>query len=308
MIIDTHVRWTGHESQLDVLHALDAAGIDFAVLVPAPPMRASKDETAHALRQLHARLGALIKGQEDRLMGMAAIDPRHEGALDELARSIESNGLRGVAMWPQGWRPDEGALQQVFGRIGDWRLPLLMHSGVCMGETAQLCERPLHCEALRTHPRLKVSIPHLAWPWVDEALAVAQLDRLRGVPPSNATFRLGLGAGLPAACCTETVTKALAILGSEFLQFGSGHSTAGKGRLLLERKRKIADVMDQLELDAHVRQHIWRDSAASWLGMSAVRSLAEDEPVHARDVMGRHAAMGTHPRPAYQGLDQHRPS
>nr|MDQ3959304.1 hypothetical protein [Pseudomonadota bacterium] len=77
MIIDAHIHCSGHEDTDEVLRALDAAGVEAAVLLApflSPPFQL---DDACALRIANEHLADLIASHGDRMIGFAVINPLH---------------------------------------------------------------------------------------------------------------------------------------------------------------------------------------------------------------------------------------
>ena len=273
-LIDAHVHCTGQEDSATVLRAMDEAGIEIAVLL-APflsPGYTLGDPAS--LRRANAHLARLVRGHGDRLVGLAVVDPRDERAPEDLCHAVETLGLRGVKMVPTGWYPYEERVQGVFAQASRLRLPVLFHSGIFIdGRSGRYC-RPVYFEALRDHPGARVALAHMGWPWTDEALAVALIDRIHGVPHERAQFRLDISFGAPPPYRRELLARMLDVLGAGSLQFGSDCFLPCDGAHLRERCDWVRRLMDELELSAATREQIWWGTAAAWLGLEAAPARA----------------------------------
>ena len=273
-IIDAHLHCSGREDSAGVLRALDEAGIERGVLL-APflsPGHALGD--AASMRRGNAHLARLVRGHEDRLTGFAVVDPRDDHAAQDLRHAIEDLGLRGVKMVPTGWYPFEERARGVYEVASSLRLPVLFHSGIFIdGRSGRFC-RPVYFEALRDHPGARVALAHMGWPWTDEALAVALIDRIHQVPPERAQFRLDISFGPPPPYRRDVLARMLEVLGPGSLQFGSDCFLPCSGAHLRERRDWVQDLMDLLDLDDAAREQIWWGTAAAWLGLDASGRLA----------------------------------
>lgn len=290
MIIDAHVHCSGQENASDVLRSLDEARVDIAVLLAPFLSPGYSLDDAQSLERANAHLARLVRGHEDRLIGFAVVDPRSPGVPEDLRIAVEDLGLRGVKMVPTGWYPYDAAVQPVFKQAHELKLPMLFHSGIFIdGRSGRFC-RPTFFEALRDYPGLRVTLAHLGWPWTDEAVAVGLIDRIHGVPPDEVMFRFDISFGPPPVYRREVLSKALAVLGSELLQFGSDCFLPCSGQHIAERMRWVEDLMNELELDAHARQRIWSGTAAAWLGLkgaSTYRPSGDDARIDAEREGGR---------------------
>ncbi|WAC72189.1 amidohydrolase family protein [Roseateles sp. SL47] len=267
MIIDAHLHCTGRENTTDVLRTLDEAGIDTGVLLAPFLGDGYSLNDAASLRRANEHLSRLVRHHPDRLIGFAVVDPRDPAAPQDLRYAVEDLGLRGCKMVPTGWYPYEERVQPVFAVANELALPLLFHSGIFIdGRSGRFC-RPTYFEALRDHPRTRVALAHMGWPWTDEALAVALIDRIHGIPYEQAQFRLDISFGPPPAYRREVLARMLEVLGAGALQFGSDCFLPCSGAHVMERRQWVIDLMDELELGADTRHRLWCGTAAAWLGL-----------------------------------------
>lgn len=296
MLIDAHLHCTGRETTDGVLRTLDEAQVDIGVLLaPFLSPGYSLNDPA-SLRRGNEHLARLVRGHEDRLVGFCVVDPRQPDAPADLRHAIEDLGLRGVKMVPAGWYPHEERVQPTFEVAHQLRLPALFHSGVFIdGRSSRFC-RPSYFEALREHPGMRITLAHLGWPWSDEAIAVGLIDLINGVPPERVAFRFDLSFGAPPVYRKEVLGRALSVLGSSILQFGSDCFLPCSGKELLERRGWLEALLADLEIGQPERERIFHKTASAWLGLS-------DPPLRPRKE-GQGEARPLHPgRPAASGED-----
>lgn len=291
MIIDAHLHCSGQERTDDVLRSLDEAGIDVGVLLAPFLSEGFSLDDADSLRRGNEHLARLVRGHRDRLVGFAVVDPRDPQAPQDLRHAVETLGLSGVKMVPTGWYPYDDSVQPVFAEARRLGVPILFHSGIFIdGRSGRFC-RPTYFEALRDHPGLKITLAHLGWPWVDEAIAVGLIDRIHGVPADDAMFRLDISFGPPPPYRKEAMGRALEVLGADSLQFGSDCFLPCSGAHIAERMGWVEALLDELEVDADARRRIWSGTAAAWLGLGTAASDrdadlddADGRPLRLRDV------------------------
>ncbi len=113
----------------------------------------------------------------DRVVGLAGIDPTEgRGALDELRRSKEQLGLRGVVIAPaiQAMHPGDSRAMAVYDLAQRLGMPVVFHNSPPLPASAHLeFARPyLLDEVARTFPSLRILIAQMGYPWVDEALVL----------------------------------------------------------------------------------------------------------------------------------------
>jgi predicted TIM-barrel fold metal-dependent hydrolase len=265
MIIDAHIHCSGGERDDDVLRSLDEAGIDAAVLLaPFLSPGFSLDDPSSLVRA-NEGLAQLVRGHTERLIGFAVVDPRDPEAPSHLRRAIDTQGLRGVKMVPTGWYPYDAHVQPVFAEAHRLGIPILFHSGIFIdGRSGRFC-RPSFFEVLRDFPGLKVTLAHLGWPWVDEAIAVGLIDRINGVAADAAMFRFDISFGPPPPYRLEAMRLALQVLGPASLQFGSDCFLPCSGAHIRERMGWVEKLLDSLDVDQQSRDLIWGGTAAAWL-------------------------------------------
>jgi predicted TIM-barrel fold metal-dependent hydrolase len=266
VIVDAHIHCSGRENSADTLRALDAAGVDAAVLLaPFLSEGYALDDPA-SLARGNDHLARLVAGHRDRLIGFAVVNPSHPGALTEARRAIETLGLAGLKMVPSGWYPYDDVVQPVFAYAAEQRLPVLFHSGIFIdGRSGRFC-RPVFFEALRAHPGMRATLAHLGWPWTDEAIAVGLIDRIHGVDPAEALFRFDISFGAPPPYRLGVMHRALQVLGADTLQFGSDCFLPVSGAELRERRACVEELLDMLEVGDAERAALFGGTARAWLG------------------------------------------
>jgi predicted TIM-barrel fold metal-dependent hydrolase len=264
MLIDAHLHCTGQETRSDVLQTLDDAEVDLGVLL-APFLSEGYSLTdPGSLRRANHHLAELVKGESDRMVGFAVVNPADPGAVDELQRAHDE-GLRGVKMVPSGWYPYDDAVQPLFARAAELKLPILFHSGIFIdGRSGRFC-RPVFFEALRDHPGVRVALAHVGWPWTDEALAVGLIDRIHGVPDAQAMFRFDLSFGPPPPYRRKVLELALEIVGPGLMQFGSDCFLPCPGAQLRERRGWLENLLNELGTPLEAQNQIFSGTAAAWL-------------------------------------------
>lgn len=264
MLIDAHLHCTGRETRDDVLRTLDDAEVDLGVLLAPFLSDGYTLGDAESLTRANSHLAELVARDADRLFGFAVVNPLHPGAVDELQRAVDA-GLRGVKMVPSGWYPYDDAVQPVFARAAQLRLPILFHSGIFIdGRSGRFC-RPVFFEALRDHPGVRVTLAHVGWPWTDEAISVGLIDRIHGVPDAQAVFRFDLSFGPPPPYRKQVLKPALEVLGPGLLQFGSDCFLPCPGAQLRERRGWLEDLLNELETPVEAQAKIFSGTAHAWL-------------------------------------------
>ena len=267
MIVDAHLHCSGRETASDVLQALDDAHVDVGVLLApflTPPYSL---QDAASLRAGNEHLRSLVRGHEDRLVGLAVVNPALPGAADDARHALEDLRLRGLKLVPSGWYPYDDVAHRVYEVAARLRAPILFHAGIFIdGRSGRFC-RPTYYEAVREHAGLRVTLAHLAWPWCDEANAVGVIDLINGVAPDDAVFRFDLSFGPPPVYRDEVLRKALACLSAQLLQFGSDRFLPCSGEHIASAVHEVEALLDGIGVDAPARERIMAGTAAAWLGL-----------------------------------------
>ena len=150
---------------------LDVAGLDRAVVLPIDA-RTTRGGSIYSNDQI-----AELCAMSDRLIGFASVDPWKEAAADDLEHAVTHLSLRGLKLAPamQQVFPDDARMESIYARAEALGVPILFHSGMSWEPGSRLSYgQPLRFEPVAAgHPRLRIVLAHLAWPWVAEAVALA---------------------------------------------------------------------------------------------------------------------------------------
>ena len=267
MIIDAHLHCSGRENDRDVLRALDDADVDVGVLLAPfldPPYRYDDRSLLH---RANRHVASLVSGHEDRLIGLAVINPALQGAASDLREAVETLGLRGAKMVPSGWFPYDDCAHDVYATAAELHVPILFHSGIFIdGRSSRYC-RPAFFEAVREHPGLRVTLAHLGWPWCDEANAVGLIDLINGINPDSSQFRFDISFGAPPIYREDVLRKALAVLTPALLQFGSDRFLPCSGEHIRDAINEVDALLSVLQVDASAKERVMSGTAAAWLDL-----------------------------------------
>ncbi len=267
-VVDAHLHTTGQETADEILKAMDEAGVELAcILAPFlnPPYSLHDGASLQAANEHLARLAC---GHGDRLVGFAVVNPALHGAAEEVTRAA-GLGLQGLKLVPSGWHPYDDAARAVYAAAETAGLAILFHSGIFIdGRSSRFC-RPADYEALRDYPRLRATLAHLGWPWCDEAIAVALIDRIRGLRPRDCQFRLDISFGPPPSYRAQAVGQAWRVLGAELLLYGSDRLLPISGEELRRAHDTAKTLLDELGVPEAEAQQILAGNALRWLGRKA---------------------------------------
>jgi predicted TIM-barrel fold metal-dependent hydrolase len=265
MLVDAHLHCTGRETAADVLRALDEAGVERGVLLAPFLSEGFSLHDGDSLRAANRHLATLVAGHEDRLVGLAVVNPALPLAARDAQEALEGLRLRGLKLVPSGWYPYDDCAHEVYAVAAQARAPILFHSGIFIdGRSGRFC-RPAFYEAVRDHPGLRVTLAHLGWPWTDEANALGLIDRINGVLPDQSQFRFDISFGPPPAYREQVLRLALDVLGAPLMQFGSDCFLPCGGQEIARRIGEVRALMDRLDVAPTDRERIFAGTAQAWL-------------------------------------------
>jgi predicted TIM-barrel fold metal-dependent hydrolase len=247
------------------VRTLDAAGVERAILIAPFNDGHYSLRSSDSLRDANNHVAHLTQALPDRLFAFAVVNPLHDSAVDELDRAVSDLGVSGLKLFPSGWYPFDDRAHRIYERAADLGVPILFHSGIFIdGCSGRFC-RPAFYEAIRDHPRLRVTLAHLGWPWCDEAIAVGLVDLLNHVEASKRQFRFDISFGPPPVYRLEALRKAISVLGAESLQFGSDQFLPCSGEIIRTKVVETNELFTRLEVSQRERDQMMAGTAAEWL-------------------------------------------
>lgn len=151
---------------------LNAAGVDKGVMVGLDCT------TAHNASVVSNEQIAGLMRESDRIIGFASVDPSSSDAPTQLRSAVKDLGLSGLNLDPalQQFDPaDEATAFPVYQAAADLGIPVTIavgHNWAPIAATSAFT--PLSLEpAIRAFPTVDFVIPHVGWPFVQEALSLA---------------------------------------------------------------------------------------------------------------------------------------
>jgi predicted TIM-barrel fold metal-dependent hydrolase len=230
-IWDCHCHSNGTEKGADVLRAMDEAGIERINLFSSYPWKKGGEHkpygpgagaTREATRAVIDHVASVQAADPSRIFGMAWADPRSPGVVDEIERGIQDKKLRGVKLIPDRWFPYDEMLFPIYRKMEELGKPIMFHAGIVYGfvDSSRYC-LPVGYECLLNFPKLRFSLAHIGWPWVDECLAVyGSFRSSAGWESGNAQMYIDTCRGTPDAWRTEAMQKAVPFVEGDHLMFG----------------------------------------------------------------------------------------
>lgn len=164
----------------NMLEEFDSAGVQKMVLF------AWDAETRKGLpKTSNDYIAEIVEKYPDRFIGFASVDP-HKGRLaeKELERAVKDLSLKGLKFQQsvQEFYPNDKKFYPLYSKAEELKIPVVFHmgatgigSGIPGGGGFRLkYTRPIYVDDVAVDfPELTIVCAHPAWPWHDEALAIA---------------------------------------------------------------------------------------------------------------------------------------
>jgi len=155
-----------------LLDEMQQCKIEKAVLLPIDCEKShgakmpSNDEVANLAAQYAGKF-----------IGFASVDPESSHARAELNRAREQLKLRGLKLNPslQEFDPASTAALGVYEEAERLGMPIIFHTGITFSNRFSIkYSQPLIFDDIaRKHPKLKICLAHMGWPWLWDAVTVA---------------------------------------------------------------------------------------------------------------------------------------
>lgn len=277
MRIDGHVHIRpGPAEPGKLLEGLRAAGMAGGIIISPPPsmwsegqlMQASMAERLDSLRAWTAGYPTLFP--------FYWIDPTASDALRQVDQAVAA-GVAGFKVICSEHAPGDPRAIPVYHAIAGHNKPVLFHSGILWdGLASSNFNRPAAFEALLDVPKLRFSLAHISWPWVDECVAVyGKFLNATTRRPSAPEMLIDLTPGTPPIYREDALTKLFTVgydVGDNLI-FGTdaevGTYTVDWSRTWQERDLAI---MRKLGLGADAIEKVFGGNLQRWLsGASAHR-------------------------------------
>jgi predicted TIM-barrel fold metal-dependent hydrolase len=157
-----------------LLSLLDAAGIDRAVM--------QAEWSSGDYREENDQVAEIARKHPDRFVGFASVNAS-DGliAVNELKRSVETLGLRGLNVQPFASRlyANDKKFYPLYYKCLEYGIPVAIHTGINYSNDRTIdYGRPIYVDEVACDfPGLKIIMNHGGWPWVHESVAIARKHR-----------------------------------------------------------------------------------------------------------------------------------
>jgi predicted TIM-barrel fold metal-dependent hydrolase len=240
-IVDSHVHALGHEDADMIVRAMDRVRID-AICLLSPPWLETVDRQREALDWMALTVGM----RADRLYGYFWVNPLLPEAPDLVRRARSTPGIRAIKLMSDHWYPYDERIRPTLTAIEEAEFPVLFHAGILWShmDSSRFC-RPADFEVMLHYPRIKFTLAHIGWPWVDECLAVQarMRDGVKKITGGENPMYIDLSPGTPMPVREEALRKALLLGEPARLLWGSDDTEPDK---LEKASRTLAHDLDLL--------------------------------------------------------------
>jgi predicted TIM-barrel fold metal-dependent hydrolase len=117
-----------------------------------------------------------VRAYPEKLIGFLSVNPREPDCLEEIERSVEDLGLKGVKLGPnyQNFDPLGSDAFRIYKRAEELGLPIMFHTGTSPVRAADLdFAHPRHFDRMAiAFPNLRIVMAHMAHPWQISTVAV----------------------------------------------------------------------------------------------------------------------------------------
>ncbi|MGD0422647.1 MAG: amidohydrolase family protein [Candidatus Bathyarchaeia archaeon] len=211
----------------------------------------------------NSEIADLVRREEKRLIGFSSVDPNSgKSALSDLRESHDALGLKGLKLNPamQAFDPSGAEALETYKEAEKLEMPILIHTGLTFSNrfSIRYNQPSIYDDVARKHPKLKLCLAHMGWPWVWDAVAVTIRN------PNVYLDTAGTYAGTP----TETMKQITSLLSTRVIEntlddrliFGSDYPRI--------EMNKMFNAVSSLPLRREVLDAILHDNALAFLGDS----------------------------------------
>lgn len=270
-IIDMHVHAQGTEPQPELLlRRLDESGIYGCTVMSNNPHEMTHHQGSDFDRRLTEVL-SWTKGYEDRLFPVLWIHPNEEGICEKVEAAAKS-GVVAFKIICNNFYVGDTKCMDLLSRISELDKAVIFHSGILWDASpSSAYNRPVNWEALLDLKKLRFSLAHCSWPWIDECVAVyGKFLNARSVGKQVEMF-VDLTPGTPVIY-REELFKKLFFTGYDIpnnVMYGTDCS-ADDYHADWARKWLTTDtaLFDKLGIPSKMRQKIFSDNFLRFIGRS----------------------------------------
>ncbi len=203
----------------------------------------------------------IVNQNKRRFVGFASVDPdSKQSALIEMKRAKDQLGLRGLKLNPalQEFDPSGPAALEVYKEAESLEMPITIHTGMTFSNRFSIQQnQPLIFDDIaRKHPKLKICLAHMGWPWLWDAVAVAIRN------PNVYLDTAGTYAGTPV----EHMRQIASIISTRVIENSLGDKLMFGSDYPRIEMNKMFNAISTLPVRDDVMQAILGENAQRFLG------------------------------------------
>ncbi len=187
MIYDIHTHfWKPDEIDLSIITSAEKAGgmtkrFSFTSDMHLRETKAADKSVVFGLRAKGFNISNdTVKEQVDRaperLVFFTSVDPSEKGFMEELERTHQDLGAKGIKLGPvyQGIHPADNRYRQIYSYAMKHGLTIIIHMAATFtGDFPLDYARPIYMDEVAIdYPGLKIVLAHLGHPWCSETIAI----------------------------------------------------------------------------------------------------------------------------------------
>ena len=214
-------------------------------------------ETTYGAPSNNDSVISFVKAYPEKFIGFVGLDP-HKGmkAIEELKASVTELGMRGAAIDPYLAKmyANDAKYYPIYSKCCELDIPIIFTTGPATLVPGAIIDHvaPRYIDIVaRDFPDLRIVISHGGYPWVNEAITVAERNRNVYIDLSEYEF----------SPLSEAYVQAANTMIEDKILYASAHP-------FVDFKDALA-TYEKLDFKPEVRRKIMHDNAAKLLGLSA---------------------------------------
>lgn len=218
-------------------------------------------ETTYGAKSNNESVTEFISKYPEKFIGFVGLDP-HKGmkAIAELKASVQELGMKGAAVDPYLAQiyANDAKYYPIYSKCCELDIPIVFTTGPATLVPNAIIDHvaPRYIDVVaRDFPELKIVISHGGYPWVNEAIIVAERNRNVYIDLSEYEF----------SPMSEAYIQAANTMISDKILYASAHP-------FVDFKQALK-TYESLDFKPEVRQKIMHDNAAKLLGLQPQSSL-----------------------------------
>ena len=153
----------------NMMRWLDDAGVDKCVVFGVDWAHSSTGEPRVTNKEQNKIHADIAKAHPDRVVALAALDPRRPDVIDQFEQCVEEWGMKGLKLHQgTGIRADDERVYPIIDRCAEYGLPVYVHTGI------QPTSSPTNVARLASlYPQVKFVMGHGGMQWPEQAMGAA---------------------------------------------------------------------------------------------------------------------------------------